>query len=48
MGMFTKEELENVLKETASKFKHIEPYVILLIYGYIKMKKLEKKKSRLV
>lgn len=43
MTMFTKEELRRVLKEVHPKFKHIEPTIILLLYGYIKNKKMKEK-----
>ena len=42
--LFTKEELEIVLTKTKERFKHIEPAVILLLYGYIKKKKIKEKK----
>ena len=45
MSLLTKEELEEVLKELAPKFKHIEPHVILLLYAYVKKKEIEKMKS---
>lgn len=38
----TKEEIEEVLKEVAPRFKHIEPHVIVLIYTYLKKKDYEK------
>ncbi|MBI5355550.1 MAG: hypothetical protein HZB68_03795 [Candidatus Aenigmarchaeota archaeon] len=41
MSLVTKEELEEVLKELGQEFKHIEPHVIILLYTYIKKKKLE-------
>ena len=41
----TKEEIEEVLKELAPDFKHIEPHIIILLYTYIKKKQLEKSNS---
>lgn len=43
--LLTKEEMEEVLKELAPKFKHIEPHVILLVYAFIKNRGQDKKSS---
>jgi hypothetical protein len=43
MSLVTKEEIEEVLKQLSSEFKHIEPHVIIILYTYIKKKKLENK-----
>ena len=42
MTTFTKEELDMVLKKFQPKYKHVEPHIILIIYGYLKMKEMEK------
>ena len=41
----TKEELDEVLKEFAPKFKHIEPHIIAAMYVFIKRRESEKIKS---
>ena len=45
MSMFTKEELDEVLKRFGSRFKHIEPHVILILYAYFKMEALKEMKQ---
>ena len=45
MSLVTKEEIEEVLKELALDFKHIEPHVIILLYTYIKKKHVDEMKS---
>ena len=40
----TKEEIDEILREVAPEFKHIEPHIIIAMYTYIKQKESEKMK----
>lgn len=45
MPMFTKEELDEVLKKFSMRFKHVEPHVILILYAYFKIEALKETKQ---